>query len=222
MQSFFEASAWILPVIFAVTLHEAAHGWVAERFGDNTARALGRVTFNPIKHIDRFGTIIMPGLLLLLHSPFVFGYAKPVPVDFHRLQPPRLGMFMVAIAGVAVNFLLAMFSGLLMHIDQWVTPEQAPWVFANLNNSLVINCVLIVFNMVPLLPLDGGRVVDSIIAGPPQRLYRRLERYGIPFMLLLLIVPPLLGFNLAEIVIGTPAMWLVEHVMALTGNGQIA
>src|SRR5690349_498660 len=100
-----DVSAWVIPVVLAVTLHEAAHGWMAEKFGDDTARRMGRISFNPLKHIDRFGTVILPGLLMLAQSPFVFGYAKPVPVDFRRLTPPRLGMFMVAIAGVAMNLL---------------------------------------------------------------------------------------------------------------------
>src|SRR5690348_15896005 len=98
-----DASAWVIPVVLAITLHEAAHGWVAEKFGDPTARALGRVTFNPFRPVDRFGTIVFPAVLMLMHWPILFGYAKPVPVDFRRLNPPRFGMFMVAIAGIAMN-----------------------------------------------------------------------------------------------------------------------
>ncbi len=217
MNGFLDVSAWVIPVILAVTLHEAAHGWMAEKFGDDTARRMGRITFNPLKHIDRFGTIILPGLLLLAHSPFLFGYARPVPVDFARLQPPRLGMFMVAIAGVAVNFLLALAGALLLHIEALVTPEQAPWLFMNLYRLIMLNCVLIVFNLIPILPLDGGRVVASLLAGGARRAYNRLERHGIWIVLALLLIPPLLNIDLMQAVIAPPTYWLVEHIVWLAG-----
>lgn len=219
MEALLDATAWILPVILAVTLHEAAHGWMAERFGDDTARAMGRITFNPIKHIDRFGTIILPGLLFLMHSPFLFGYAKPVPVNFGRLAPRRAGMFMVALAGPGTNVLLALLSGMLLHIEAFVTQEQAPWLFLNLYRSIIINCALAVFNMIPLLPLDGGRVVDSLLTGAPKRLFGSLERYGIVLIMLFLIVPSLLGMNLAQDMLGPPVYWMIEHVLVVTGNG---
>jgi Zn-dependent protease len=216
-----DASAWVLPVVLAITLHEAAHGWVAEKFGDDTARAAGRVTFNPLKHIDRFGTILLPGLLLLMQAPFLFGYAKPVPVDFRRLQPRRLGIFMVAIAGVLVNFALAIISALLLHSERWVTPEEAPWLFQNLYHSLLINVVLILFNLLPILPLDGGRAVSALLSGKARYWYGKTERYGIPFILLVLMIPPLLlNFSLIGLVIGEPALWLVEQILWLTGNGS--
>lgn len=207
-----DISAWVIPVVLAITLHEAAHGWVAEKFGDDTARRMGRITFNPLKHIDRFGTIIFPALLLLIKSPIIFGYAKPVPVNFDQLTPPRFGMFMVAIAGVTVNFLLAFASALLLHIDQWVSPEQAPWVFKNLYRSITINCALIVLNMIPLLPLDGGRVVDAWLTGSVRRWYRAVERYGIFIVLALLL--------LFDQIVSVPAYWLVERILWLSGNTQ--
>lgn len=215
-----DITAWALPVILAVTLHEAAHGWMAERFGDNTARLMGRVTFNPLKHIDRFGTIVLPLLLMLAQAPFLFGYAKPVPVNFNQLNPPRTGMFMVAIAGVAMNLFLALVAGVLLHIDSFVSPEQAPWLFKNLYRMVMLNCVLIVFNLLPILPLDGGRVVDSFLSGNIKRLYGKLERYGVLLVMLMLMMPMLFDVNPAQTLIGTPTLWLVEKVLNVTGNGE--
>src|SRR5579863_9167345 len=113
--TFVEASAWVIPVIIAITFHEAAHGFVAHLFGDDTAWRLGRVTFNPLKHIDPVGTILLPGMLLLLRSPFLFGYAKPVPVNFRALRSPRIGMILVAAAGPAMNIVLAILAALAFH-----------------------------------------------------------------------------------------------------------
>src|ERR671910_1939858 len=120
-------SVWVLPVVIAITFHEAAHGWMAERCGDNTARLLGRITFNPLKHIDPFGTLILPGLLLLLKAPFLFGYAKPVPVNFGRLKNPKRDMIFVALAGPGVNVILAFVAALLLHAAVNLPPWLAAW-----------------------------------------------------------------------------------------------
>ena len=132
-------TTWILPLLFAITLHEAAHGYAAARLGDDTALRLGRVTLNPIKHIDPFGTVLIPGILLLLQSPFILGWAKPVPVNFGRLRRPKIGMAMVAAAGPGVNILLAIVSCLLLWLLP-ITPSMAQlWLYSNLQNAILIN-----------------------------------------------------------------------------------
>jgi Zn-dependent protease len=159
----YTASTWALPVLLAITLHEAAHGFVAHRLGDDTAYRLGRVTLNPLKHIDPFGTILLPAILLLLRAPFLFGYAKPVPVNFLALNHPRRDMVLVAAAGPATNVMLATVAALSFHLVSYVPSGAAPWVAQNLRNALVINVVLAVFNMLPLPPLDGGRIVVGLL-----------------------------------------------------------
>ena len=213
----FTATTWLLPVIFAVTLHEAAHGWIAERFGDSTARSLGRVTFNPIKHIDRVGTIILPGLLLIAHAPVLFGYAKPVPVNFLNLKPLRLGMFAVAIAGPATNLILAFLSSILLHFGT-INPQGLSWWQQNLLNSLSINCALAIFNMIPLLPLDGGRVLRAVLPGEVGDKYAKTERYGMLAVMLLLLMPPLLGLNYFMDILLFINKMLMGTILYITGH----
>jgi Zn-dependent protease len=220
----YQASTWVLPVIFAVTFHEAAHGFVAYRFGDDTAWRAGRVTFNPLKHIDRFGTIILPALLILIRSPFLFGYAKPVPVDFRRLDRPRRDMVWVALAGPATNVLLAVASSLLFYGVDLVPESPAEWLAANLVHSIQINAVLCVFNMLPLPPLDGGRVAVGLLPDALAFPLARLERYGMLILLVLLFVFPYVGeqtghnLNILGWVIGAPTEALIRFVLAVTGQ----
>ena len=159
----YSLSVWVLPLIIAITFHEAAHGFVAHRLGDNTAWQLGRVSFNPLRHIDPFGTLMLPAMLLLSHSPFLFGYAKPVPVNFRALNNPRFDMVLVALAGPATNILLALAAALAFHALPFVPANAAQWIFDNLKNALIINVVLAVFNMLPIPPLDGGRVAVGLL-----------------------------------------------------------
>ena len=162
-QTIYLATIWIIPVLVAITFHEAAHGLAAHLLGDDTAWRLGRVSFNPLKHIDPVGTILLPGILLLVHSPFLFGYAKPVPVNFRALRNPRRDMVLVAAAGPAMNIALAVVAALLFHLVGYLPPTLAPWVTENLKNGLIINVVLAVFNLFPIPPLDGGRIFRSIL-----------------------------------------------------------
>jgi Zn-dependent protease len=220
----YEASTWVLPVVFAVTLHEAAHGFVAHRCGDDTAWQAGRVTANPLKHIDRFGTIVLPALLILLRSPFLFGYAKPVPVNFARLDNPRRDMVWVALAGPATNIVLAVASSLLFYGVGLVPPSPADWLAANLVHSIQINAVLCVFNMLPLPPLDGGRVAVGLLPRSLALPLARLERYGLGIVLLLLFVLPWLGgqlglnLNVLGWLVGVPAEALIRFILAITGQ----
>src|SRR5258708_13917785 len=161
--SIYDVSVWVLPVVFAITFHEAAHGFVAHQLGDNTAWELGRVSFNPLKHIDPFGTLVLPAILLLSHSPFLFGYAKPVPVNFRALRTPRIDIVWVALAGPATNIALALFAAVAFHAVTFVPAGAAQWLADNLKNALVINVVLAIFNMLPIPPLDGGRVAVGLL-----------------------------------------------------------
>src|SRR3954471_20274436 len=167
------ASIWVVPVVIAVTFHEAAHGFVARFLGDDTAWKLGRVSLNPVKHIDPVGTILLPGLLLLLRSPFLFGYAKPVPVNFRALRNPRSGMIWVAAAGPAMNIALATLAALGFHLVGYLPETAAKWGFENLKSALIINVVLAVFNMFPLPPLDGGRIAVGLLPNPLSSAFAR-------------------------------------------------
>ena len=192
----YTASTWIIPVLLAVTLHEAAHGYAARLFGDNTAWMMGRVTLNPFKHVDPFGTIILPGLLLLARSPFLFGYAKPVPVNFGALRNPRRDMVFVALAGPGTNIVLAFISALLLYLARLAPEPASDWITQNLVNSIIINVILAVFNMLPIPPLDGGRVAVGLLPAPLAKRYAGLEPYGFFIILLIIFVLPLAGQNL--------------------------
>jgi len=221
----YTASTWVLPVLLAITLHEAAHGFVAHRLGDDTAYRLGRVTLNPLKHIDVFGTILLPAMLLLLRSPFLFGYAKPVPVNFSALNHPRRDMVLVAVAGPGTNIVLATLAALLCHLVAYLPSGAAPWVAQNLKNALIINVVLAVFNMLPLPPLDGGRVAVGLLPNFMAEPLARLEPYGMLILIALLFLLPILGaqmgvdLNIISYLIGAPTEVILRAILRLTGNG---
>jgi Zn-dependent protease len=216
-------AVWALPVLLAITLHEAAHGWVAWRLGDDTAYQQGRVTFNPLRHIDPFGTILLPALLLLMGAPFLFGWAKPVPVRFSRLRHPRRDMVLVAAAGPGINLALAVISALLVHVAVQLPEYAAEWAFRVLGASLFLNVILAVFNMIPLPPLDGGRVAVGLLPAVLARPLARLERYGMLIILALVFLLPLLGrelgvpLNIFAWVVAPIVQFVQELIAGLTG-----
>lgn len=206
---------WALPILLAITVHEVAHGWVARRLGDPTAFMMGRLTLNPLRHIDPIGTVLVPLIFLLLPGNFIFGWAKPVPVTWENLRNPKRDMALVALAGPTSNLLMAIGWGLLAKLG-YLLADQFP--FAGLpmiymgSAGILINVILMVLNLLPLPPLDGGRVVTGLLPGPLAYKYARLEPYGFVILLALLFTG-LLGSLLWPVVQGM--MQLLYSVLAL-------
>jgi Zn-dependent protease len=199
-------AVWAIPVLFAITVHEVAHGWIAKKLGDPTAERLGRLTLNPIRHIDPIGTVLLP-LLLLMFSPFVFGWAKPVPVTWENLHNPKRDMALVAAAGPAANLIMALIWALVIKIATGLpTYAAVPLIYMG-SAGIIINAVLMVLNLVPLPPLDGSRVLVSVLPGPMAWQFSRLEPYG------LIIVVALLVSGLLGRVIGPPINGLVNLII---------
>lgn len=218
------ASVWALPVIVAVTLHEAAHGWVAWKLGDDTAKRAGRVTFNPARHIDLFGTIIMPTMLLLASGgKYMFGFAKPVPVNFMALRQPRRDMMLVAAAGPAANIIISLISAVLLGLAYHVPEPYVAWVASNLLISMHINVVLAVFNLLPIPPLDGGRIAVGILPQPFSSMLSRLERVGFLVIIFALFILPWIGsiigvdLNVLWWLVGVPAEIIANSIAWLAG-----
>lgn len=220
----YTVSVWTIPVLLAVTLHEAAHGWVAWRLGDDTAYRLGRVTFNPFRHIDPFGTVLLPFMLLLASGGrMMFGFAKPVPVNFRGLRQPRRDMVLVAAAGPAINVTLAVVAAALLHTVPLASGAFREWYGLNLQAAVWINLLLAVFNMLPVPPLDGGRVAVGLLPWKAAVRLARLERAGIPIILGAVFVVPWIGdamgldLNVFWWLVGMPAALLEGAIFRLVG-----
>lgn len=225
-QMAFTISVWTIPVLLAVTLHEAAHGWVAWKLGDDTAKVMGRVTFNPFKHIDLVGTVLLPAALLFVSGgKMMFGYAKPVPVNFFRLHNPRRDMVLVALAGPVTNVLIALAAALLAHTLPMIPADVAAWLLENIKNALWINCLLAVFNMWPIPPLDGGRVAVGLLPRLLALPLARLENIGMFIVLGVLFLLPWMGdqvgmnLNVFWWLVGQPALYLQSFILTLAGLG---
>jgi len=220
----YAASIWVIPLIIAITFHEAAHGYVARFFGDNTAWQFGRVTLNPFKHIDPIGTILLPALLFITRSPFLFGYAKPVPVNFRALRNPRRDMVWVAAAGPGMNIALAILAALSFHLVNYFPSTAGRWVAENLKNALLINAFLAMFNLLPLPPLDGGRIAVGLLQDRLAIPLARLEPYGLSILIGVIFILPILGaqfgINLSVVsrFVASATYVVIRVILALTGN----
>lgn len=221
----------VVPMVFAIVFHEIAHGWAARLLGDPTAYELGRLSLNPLRHVDPMGTLILPGMLKLLGLP-VFGWAKPVPVSYMRLRNPKRDMAFVAAAGPLTNFVLAALSavafGLLL---RGADPQAAPgagtlFVADNLKNFIAINVFLGTFNLLPLPPFDGSRIVRGLSPAAGVRLLDRIEPLGIPLFMFVFIVLPWAfpGLHIVDRVVGPPMEWMLsqfEHIVMLVAGPEL-
>lgn len=205
---------WILPVVFAITVHEVAHGWVAKKYGDNTASLLGRLTLNPIKHVDLLGTIIIPALLLITGTGFIFGWAKPVPVNPNNFKKPRADMAIVALAGPVSNLLMAtawaLVARLGVTIGMSVKMIAEPMIYMGIA-GITINLVLAILNLLPIPPLDGSRILSGLLPNYWAWQYNKLERFG--FIILMI----LLATNLLDALLAYPLFIAQQLFFSLAG-----
>jgi Zn-dependent protease len=216
----YQIAVWLVPLVIAIVFHEVAHGLVARRLGDTTAESKGRLTLNPVKHIDPFGTVILPLLLAISHAP-VFGWAKPVPVNYRRLRNPRRDMVLVALAGPGMNLLLALIGTALLSatiiMSGGAQDGGSALIAANALNFVLINIFLAVFNLLPVPPFDGGHVVEGLLPGPLALSFRRIGRYSLLVLMILLLVLPALGVNVVGHVVSPIVDRIAGAMLALFG-----
>jgi Zn-dependent protease len=211
-----DVATWLVPLIIAIVFHEVSHGLVANALGDPTAKQRGRLTFNPVKHVDPFGTLVLPMVLAISGAP-IFGWAKPVPVVSERLRNPRFDMVLVALAGPGMNLLLAFAAAALIALIVAMGPQGSLWAFVvqNLVNFLAINIFLALFNLIPLPPFDGGHVVEGLLPPSLAVHFAKLRRYGLLLLILLLLVVPRLfpGADIVDRLVGPPVHWMIRALL---------
>lgn len=219
----YRSAIWIIPLVIAIVFHEVAHGWMAKWLGDPTAEERRRLSFNPIRHVDPIGTVILPLSLAIAGAP-VFGWAKPVPVIAQRLRNPRWGMVAVALAGPAMNLALATVAAILigaaLHLLAGTQPTGvARFVLANLVSFLQVNVFLAIFNLLPMPPFDGGHVVEGLLPRPLAAQWAKIGRFGFVLLLLVLVVLPMLvpGANVVGRLVGPPAEAVLGVFLNLAG-----
>jgi len=210
----FQIATWLIPLVIAIVFHEVSHGLVARSLGDPTAEERGRLSFNPIRHVDPFGTVILPLLLAISHAP-IFGWAKPVPVDYRRLRHPRRDMVLVALAGPGMNLLLAIVGALALAATLSFSSDPnslaTMLIAGNAINFVLINLFLAVFNLLPIPPFDGGHVVQGLLPPSAAAAFARIGRYSLLVLIVLLLVLPALGIN----VVGRLVSPLVDHLATI-------
>lgn len=220
----YAAAAWIIPLVIAIVFHEVAHGLMARMLGDPTAQEEGRLSFNPLRHVDPVGTVVLPLALAIAKAP-VFGWARPVPVRAERLRNPRWGMVAVALAGPGMNLALATVTAVAIGLSSGLAPGGAPaqgvagFISANLVNFLLINIFLAVFNLLPIPPFDGSHVVEGLLPRPLVRHWVRLARFGFPLVIVLLVVVPMIfpRASIMQHVVGPPADALIRAYLRFAG-----
>jgi Zn-dependent protease len=213
-------ATWLIPLVIAIVFHEVAHGWVALWLGDPTAKLLRRLSFNPVRHVDPIGTVVLPMVLAVSGAP-IFGWAKPVPVIAQRLRNPRFHMVLVALAGPGMNLLLALVAAALIALLVAVGVQGIGWAFVgqNLLNFLAINIFLALFNLLPIPPFDGGHVVQGLLPRPVAIQYAKLHRVSLLVLIVLLLVLPAIdpSYSVVDKIVGPPAEWLIRALLPGTG-----
>jgi Zn-dependent protease len=218
-----ELTVWILPVLFTLTLREAARAYVARWLGDRTGEMQGRVTFNPLNHVDPFGTILVP-IMGVLTQTFLFGWAKPVPVELRSIRHVRRDMVLASLAGPGMNLLLAIIAILLAYLLPLLPEVAADWAYQNLKNFLIFNLVIMMFNLLPIPPLDGGRIAVALLPRPLSRQLDELEPIGMWIILGIVFLLPQLGrvlhlnLDLYSPLVRDPAFWLAHQLVAIFGG----